>query len=70
MASDAAPLPEAALAPCADPADFLPAGEAPLTQAQVEVAFGRTGSALVRCGREKAALAAWARGVRADLGAR
>ena len=38
-----------------------------MSQAQVEVATGRMGDALIKCGKEKAALAEWARGIQGDL---
>lgn len=38
-----------------------------MSQAQAEIATGRMGDALIRCGAEKAALAAWAEGVIGDL---
>lgn len=39
-----------------------------MSQGQVEVAAGRMGDALKKCGKEKAALAEWARGIQDDLG--
>lgn len=51
------PPPDAqATAPCARPEDMLGAGD-------WEVIAGRLGLALIRCGQEKAALAAWAHDV-------
>lgn len=58
-------LPPAATRPCGRPGDFLAPG--PLTQGQTEILVGRIGDELTRCGDEKAALAAWAAGVLADL---
>ena len=62
-----APLPEAMLRPCARPLDFLPGTGADLSRAETEILAGRLGDALADCGAEKAGLAAWARGVIADL---
>jgi predicted negative regulator of RcsB-dependent stress response len=54
------------LRPCAHPSVFFPAGE--MSQARAEIAAGRMGDALLRCGQEKQALAAWAQGVQQDFG--
>jgi len=60
------PLPEDMLRPCARPTDFL-TGSPALTRSGVEILAGRLGDALIDCGNEKHALAAWAAGVTADL---
>lgn len=62
---EVAPLPVAAERGCLHPADVLPDGA--LTQAEAEIVMGRLGDALLVCGREKAALAAWARVVAEEL---
>lgn len=59
------PLPPAAARACLVPGQII--GSAPLSVGAVEVAVGRMGDELLRCGAEKAALAAWALGVQAAL---
>ncbi|MGR3456091.1 hypothetical protein [Pseudooceanicola sp.] len=39
-----------------------------MTQAQTEITLGRVGDELIRCGGEKAALAAWAQGLTEAMG--
>jgi hypothetical protein len=58
-------LPPSAARICAAPGEIV--GSAPLSLGAVEVALGRVGDELLRCGAEKAALVAWASGVQADL---
>jgi hypothetical protein len=58
-------LPPRALAPCPRPGEFLAAGA--MSRADFEIAVGRMGDALAACGAEKAALAAFIVGLRADL---
>lgn len=58
-------LPPGAARACLAPGAII--GAAPLSVGGVEVALGRVGDELLRCGAEKAALAAWAVGVQADL---
>jgi len=41
-----------------------------MSQGQVEIALGRMGDELIRCGQEKAALAAWAQGITETTGSR
>lgn len=59
------PLPPGALRACAAPWAFFPPVD--MTQGQAEIAVGRMGDELLRCGGEKAALAGWAQGVQDDL---
>lgn len=59
-------LPERAFAPCASPLDYFPGGA--MSAGDTEIDVGRMGDALLICGREKAALAAWGAGVLSDFG--
>jgi len=58
-------LPVAAVRPCLGPVDYI--GRDALARAQLEVAVGRMGDELMRCGAEKAAVVAWATGLQSDL---